>query len=668
MNPKSQPPGVYTTETNAFPPSVGEVPTAIPAFVGYTEKAFYSGKDLHLKPALISSLQDFHIYFGAGPEPKFPVYAQNKKGSPPPPPSTTGFQQAGITYEVDWAAESRFYLYNSLRAFFLNGGGQCYIVSVGEFRRFDADSRAWQPGFVSKEDLLSGLESLKDLPFPKPTMLLIPDLMALENLSEIAEVQQKMLEQAGELKDRVAILDIPNGNLPPEKGVIDQFRNSIGEVGRSFGVAYYPWLNSTIMDAQEVTSYQVVPTGRTDENQVGLSDLFPANAQVAALLAAGKDMDTLYSFLQVPAGTGMDKFSRWRAGFSSVSGDSVANLSFQASVMVNMYQTIFDLGNGGRSGLNEALQIAESNIQQALKPIPASLADFMVDLAGFDDNLGGTPVVSIHLKAWGIAKKPINPFPEGTTADQKVAIAHGQYESFFSALYRGLTAVISAARSALVMLNQQFGQAQTDYKSVLDAVLARANIIAPSGAMAGIYTQNDNTLGVWNSPANVNVNSIVSPTVPINDAQQAPLNSDPVAGKSINAIRSFYGRGPAIVWGARTLDGNSQDYRYISVRRTLIMIEGSIKNACMSMVFSPNDQATWTAVKNMVSNFLDGIWQNGGLQGSTASQAYEVQIGLGSTMTSQDILNGIMRVSAKVAIVHPAEFIILTVEQEMASS
>jgi len=123
-----------------------------------------------------------------------------------------------------------------------------------------------------------------------------------------------------------------------------------------------------------------------------------------------------------------------------------------------------------------------------------------------------------------------------------------------------------------------------------------------------------------------------------------------------------------LVWGARTLDGNSQDWRYIPVRRTVIYIEQSIKNLLEPYVFSANTQATWTAVKAMAENFLTGLWRDGGLAGATAQDAFFVQVGLGSTMTNEDILNGFMNMTIGVAITRPAEFIILTFQQQMQAS
>ena len=123
-----------------------------------------------------------------------------------------------------------------------------------------------------------------------------------------------------------------------------------------------------------------------------------------------------------------------------------------------------------------------------------------------------------------------------------------------------------------------------------------------------------------------------------------------------------------MVWGVRTLDGNSQDWRYISVRRTAIYLEQSIKLGLQAYIFAPNDANTWVTINSLVSNFLNEIWKRGGLMGSTPANAYSVAVGLGSTMTAEDIFNGILRVSVKVAISHPAEFIELSFMQEMEKS
>jgi phage tail sheath protein FI len=198
----------------------------------------------------------------------------------------------------------------------------------------------------------------------------------------------------------------------------------------------------------------------------------------------------------------------------------------------------------------------------------------------------------------------------------------------------------------------------------IERILTALNdTLPPSPAMAGIYTYIDATRGVWNAPANISLTSVVRPSFKVDDGQQADLNM-PTNGMAINAIREFTGRG-TLVWGARTLDGNSNDYRYIQVRRTLIYMEQSIKNALNAFVFAANDGNTWVTITALVSNFLSDLWSRGGLMGAKATDAFDVQCSLGSTMTPTDILQGYMIVQVRVQLLRPAEFIELTFKQKM---
>lgn len=192
------------------------------------------------------------------------------------------------------------------------------------------------------------------------------------------------------------------------------------------------------------------------------------------------------------------------------------------------------------------------------------------------------------------------------------------------------------------------------------------NVLPPSAAMAGAYTMVDNSASVAKSPANISLGSIVSPTVNINNDNQEDLNL-PLNGKAINAIRSFQGKG-VLVWGARTLEGNSKDFRYISVRRTMTFLEQSIKFAAESFVFSPNNATTWSSLTGTVKSFLTNQWVGGLLAGSSPDEAFEIQIGLGQTMTANDILDGVLKMTVKLAITRPAEFIVITFEQQQQKS
>lgn len=192
-------------------------------------------------------------------------------------------------------------------------------------------------------------------------------------------------------------------------------------------------------------------------------------------------------------------------------------------------------------------------------------------------------------------------------------------------------------------------------------------VLPPSATIAGIYASVDGSRGVWKAPANVGLSSVIEPTAKIDDLKQGNLNSDATTGKSINVIRSFTGKG-VLVWGARTLEGNSAEWRYISVRRFFIMVEESVKKATMSFVFEPNDANTWTRVRAMIENYLTLLWRQGALAGAKPEQAFYVKIGLGQTMNADDIVNGKMIVEIGMAAVRPAEFIILRFSHKMQES
>ncbi|HKR03204.1 MAG TPA: phage tail sheath C-terminal domain-containing protein [Bacteroidia bacterium] len=190
-------------------------------------------------------------------------------------------------------------------------------------------------------------------------------------------------------------------------------------------------------------------------------------------------------------------------------------------------------------------------------------------------------------------------------------------------------------------------------------------LLPASSAVAGVYASVDDSRGVWKAPANVGIDFAVKPEIPISKKQQENLNVDTRAGKSINVIRSFQGRGPAVIWGARTLAGNDNEWRYIAVRRYFIMVEESTKNATEQFVFEPNDRNTWVRVKAMIENYLTQQWKAGALIGANTNEAFFVHVGLGETMTELDILEGRMIIEIGLAVARPAEFIILRFMHKM---
>lgn len=231
------------------------------------------------------------------------------------------------------------------------------------------------------------------------------------------------------------------------------------------------------------------------------------------------------------------------------------------------------------------------------------------------------------------------------------------------------------AGDANVTIEGSFAGTLADLKSANNALYfaAQSKIrdfpleMPPSSAVVGAYASVDASRGVWKAPANVNIDLVIRPMMKVTDEQQESLNVDVNAGKSVNVIRSFVGRGPAIIWGARTLAGNSNEWRYIPVRRFFNMVEESVKKATMQFVFEPNDLNTWSRVKSMIDNFLIQQWRAGALMGTTPEQAFYVKVGLNETMTEVDIWEGRMIVEIGMAVVRPAEFIILKFSHKMLS-
>ena len=213
-----------------------------------------------------------------------------------------------------------------------------------------------------------------------------------------------------------------------------------------------------------------------------------------------------------------------------------------------------------------------------------------------------------------------------------------------------------------------YGELGMELQSLVDIELEKLHVtLPPSVAIAGVYALVDGTRGVWKSPANVSLNLVCGLTKEVTDDIQAYLNVDTVGGKSINAIRAFTGRG-ILVWGARTLAGNDNEWRYISVRRFFNMVEESCIRAIEGFASAPNNPSTWTSVQGMLEDFLITLWRQGGLQGAKPEHAFYVAIGLNKTMTVQDIQKGRMIVEIGLSAVRSAEFIVIRFSQTMVEN
>ena len=191
--------------------------------------------------------------------------------------------------------------------------------------------------------------------------------------------------------------------------------------------------------------------------------------------------------------------------------------------------------------------------------------------------------------------------------------------------------------------------------------LDKKNIaIPPSGSVIGLFARSDNARGVHKAPANEVVKACVGLDCQFNKGEQDILNP-----KGVNLIRSFPGQGIR-VWGARTASSDPS-WKYVNIRRLFIFIEESIKANTNWAVFEPNDQALWTRVQRTISVFLNNMWRNGSLAGTSADETFFVNIGR-NTMSQDDIDNGRLVCVIGVAPVKPAEFVIFRITQNTGSA
>ena len=173
-------------------------------------------------------------------------------------------------------------------------------------------------------------------------------------------------------------------------------------------------------------------------------------------------------------------------------------------------------------------------------------------------------------------------------------------------------------------------------------------------AIAGLWAQSDANTGVWKAPANLSLTSIVGFAANLTDAQQAKLNP-----LGINCLRNFPTIGP-VVWGARTLSTDTT-YQYINVRRFILFLESSLRAGLQWTVFEPNNTHLWSQIVSVTSAFLTTLWRSGALLGDSAAQAFFVRCDA-TTTTQQDIAQGIVNIIVGVAVLQPAEFVIIQIQ------
>jgi len=187
--------------------------------------------------------------------------------------------------------------------------------------------------------------------------------------------------------------------------------------------------------------------------------------------------------------------------------------------------------------------------------------------------------------------------------------------------------------------------------------------VAPSGYVAGVYANTDTVRGVWKAPAGI-ATTLLGTTGPVssgvmNDPQQGVLNL-----LSINCLRNFVGTG-TVVFGARTLVADNPAFaqsKYVPVRRMTLFIEQTLVSNLKWVVFEPNDEPLWLAIRSSIEAFLLSLFNQQALQGSTPSDAFQVKVD-STTTTPADQQNGIVNIVVGVALLKPAEFVVIKISQ-----
>lgn len=555
-------PDVYVEEISTLPPSVAEVSTAIPVFIGFTDKA---GKDNRLRgvPTRINTYLDYRNLFGDPQPAKFDVTVTE-----------------GAVSNVAVSTAPDYLLAHAVDMFYRNGGGTCYIMSIGGYDGNLPQGQTLAQAYLAAIDTI-GKED-------EPTLFVLSD--AVSTGADYFGIVDYALQQCNRLKDRFVLVDVEQGMSASD------FRDDLTNNNLKFGAAYTPYLETTLTHSYVEADVKILGT--------------LGNAVYNADLTLNGGIKVSNSAPLGPNG---------RATYVRVNATELttgAGISF-ALVETTSAQGVpeFEMKIGGVTSSGKTAQ----EIMDAWNATAAASAKAALTDKGFTLTLvSGTATVT-------------------STTNRQLLAAQPQPTVSMASLASGQTALYNQVKAALAQ---------------------QRVTLPPSPAIAGIYASVDRDRGVWKAPANVSVSAVIAPVEKISSADQEDLNVDATSGKSINAIRTFAGKG-TLVWGARTLAGNDNEWRYISVRRLFNLIEESTRKATAFAVFEPNDASTWLKVKAMIDTYLYGLWERGALVGGAPDKAYFVNVGLGKTMTPQDILNGYMNIEIGVAAVRPAEFIVL---------
>jgi phage tail sheath protein FI len=254
-------------------------------------------------------------------------------------------------------------------------------------------------------------------------------------------------------------------------------------------------------------------------------------------------------------------------------------------------------------------------------------------------------------------------FTDATTVNAAIAYASGRGDVFV-VIDGANTDVTSQLTLSASYTASSYGAVYYPRLTIADptngvgAATGATTLIAPGGAVAGLFVATDNSRGVFKAPAGLQ--SRVAGAVDVKTLTNTELDSLNSSSAPVNAIKFIPGSG-IVVMGSRTLDP-SYISRYVPVRRTLIYLEKALSDITQFAIFEPLDAALWRRLNSTVSSFLTNFWAQGGLRGTTPSQAFFVRVD-NSNNPQSSIDNGEVHIEVGVALQRPAEFIVIKIGQ-----
>jgi phage tail sheath protein FI len=197
-----------------------------------------------------------------------------------------------------------------------------------------------------------------------------------------------------------------------------------------------------------------------------------------------------------------------------------------------------------------------------------------------------------------------------------------------------------------------------------DPVTGQEIELPPSGTVAGIFARTDLNRGVWKAPAGLET-TISNTTGVVDRGKMTNPRQGVLNDAGVDCLRDFPGIG-TVVFGARTLvtknPSLSNQWRYVPVRRMALFLEQTLLANLGWVVFEPNDEPLWNAIRGSIEAFMLGLFRQGAFQGAKPSEAFLVKCDH-QTTTQADIDNGIVNIVVAFAPLKPAEFVIIKIAQ-----